>query len=81
MTGVLCRPMAAVIDRAELSESALSDPLTPRENQAVASQVSSAPAPSGRPTLEQVQQDTAAAGKAFMDGLARNVGLAEEPLR
>ena len=69
----LCRPVATAIDREELSESALSDPLTPRENRAVESQVASAPAPSGRPTLDQVEQDTAAAGKAFMDGLAQNV--------
>ena len=81
MIVVLCRPVATAHDRAELSESALSDPLTPRENQAVESQAACAPAPSGRPTLEQVEQDTAAAGKAFMDGLARNVGLAEEALR
>ena len=72
----LCRPMATATDREELSESALSDPLTPRESRAVESQVASAPAPLGRPTLDQVEQDTAAAGKAFMDGLAQNVGLA-----
>ncbi|CAL5227845.1 g10877 [Coccomyxa viridis] len=75
------RPMATAIDREELSESALSDPLTPRENRAVESQVASAPATSGRPTQDQVEQDTAAAGKAFMDGLAQNVGLASESLR
>lgn len=73
-----CRPMVTASNRAELSESALGDPLTPRENRAVESQAASAPAASGRPTLEQVEEDTAAAGKAFMDGLARNVGLAEE---
>lgn len=72
-----CRHMAAAHDRAELSESALSDPLTPRESRAVQSQVAPASAPAGRPTLEQVEQDTAAAGKAFMDGLARNVGFGE----
>ncbi len=64
-------------DRAELSASALQDPLTPQENKAVRAQVGTGPAESGRPSQERVRDDTAAAGKAFMDSLAQNVGLAD----
>ena len=76
-----CRPLLVPSDRTELSASALQDPLTPRENSAVRAQVGTEQPGAGRPSLERVREDTAAAGKAFMDSLAQNVGLADDVSR
>ena len=71
----LSRPVTRASDRAELSHSALGDSMTPRESKAVQAKVESPSPSSERLGREQVQKDTEAAGKAFMDTLAQNVGL------
>ena len=71
----LSRPATRASDRAELSHSALGDSVTPRESRAVQAKVGSPSPTSNRIGREQVQKDTEAAGKAFMDTLAQNVGL------
>ena len=69
--------MTRASDRAELSHSALGDSMTPRESKAVQAKIGSPAPTSNSLALEQVQKDTMAAGKAFMDTLARNVGLGD----
>ena len=69
--------MTRASDRSELSHSALGDSMTPRESKAVQAKVGSPSPASKRPSREQVQKDTEAAGKAFMDTLAQNVGLGD----
>lgn len=76
-----CRPLPVPSDRAELSASALQDPLTPRENSAVRAQVGTGQPGAEWPSPDRVREDTAAAGKAFMDSLAQNVGLADSVSR
>ena len=68
-------PSTRASNRAELSHSALGDSMTPKESNAVQAKIGSSSATSDRIGLEQVQKDTVAAGKAFMDTLAQNVGL------
>ena len=75
------RPLSVPTDRAEVSASALQDPLTPQESSAVQAQVGTGQPEPGRPSPERVREDTAAAGKAFMDSLAQNVGLADDVSR
>ena len=68
-------------ERLELRDAALSDPATPG---AAAALLRGVPPAGGSPLggrqqaaeLERVRAQAAAAGKGFMDGLARNVGLA-----
>ena len=69
-------------ERVELSQSALSDPMTEAEGEALLQSLGSSGVTKDEEKewrMEQVQKQAQSAGKFFMDSLAQNAGLAADP--
>ncbi|CAL8462278.1 g1809 [Coccomyxa elongata] len=69
-------------DRVELSHSALSDPMTQAEGEALLQSLGSSGVAKDEEKarkMQQMQKQAQSSGKFFMDSLAQNVGLAADP--